>query len=72
MVHIDDRGVSILLLGLGIIVVTALAFRDSRKMIAAEEAERKRLWRSVWFMLAAVLVYLPATAVLAKIWWDNR
>jgi hypothetical protein len=35
-------------------------------------AERLRLWRSTWFMLAGVFIYLPATAVLAKFWWDQR
>lgn len=72
MVDIDDRGVSLLLLIVGIVVVTAMAFRDTRRMISADETERKRLWKSVWFMLGAVLVYLPATAVLAKIWWEKH
>ena len=73
MEDIDAFGVAILLLAVVVVAAVAGSFRDSRRIVASGDGgERSRLWKSMWFMLAAVLVYLPAVAVLAKVWWDNH
>lgn len=73
MDNIDAFGVAILMLGVVVIGAVASAFRDSRRMAATDDGgERSRLWKSMWFMLTAVLVYLPAVAVLSKFWWEQR
>jgi len=73
MDNINAFGVAIMLLALVVAGAVASAFRDSRRMAASGDGgERLRLWKSTWLLLTAVLVYLPATAVLAKFWWDQR
>lgn len=73
MDNLNAFGVAILMLAVVVVGAVVSAFRDSRRMSASgDPAERLRLWRSTWFMLTAVLVYLPTVAVLAKFWWDQR